>query len=75
MAPLGVPGSVLVQPKECLNLLSAFASPLENHGFGRGGYKDAEYVDGTIEERPRDEFDHNAWQQPIQLWFWQQAKA
>src|ERR1700748_2645705 len=35
---------------------------------------DAEYVDGQIEERPMGEFDHNAWQQAIQLWFWQHAK-
>jgi Uma2 family endonuclease len=35
---------------------------------------DAEYVDGEIEERPMGEFDHNAWQQAIQLWFWQHAK-
>jgi Uma2 family endonuclease len=36
---------------------------------------DAEYVDGQIEERPMGEFDHNAWQQAIQLWFWQHGKA
>ncbi len=35
---------------------------------------DAEYVDGEIEARPMGEFDHNAWQQAIQLWFWQHAK-
>ncbi|MGB8535507.1 MAG: Uma2 family endonuclease [Acidobacteriaceae bacterium] len=35
---------------------------------------DAEYVDGEIEERAMGEFDHNAWQQAIQLWFWQHAK-
>jgi Uma2 family endonuclease len=35
---------------------------------------DADYVDGEIEERPMGEFDHNAWQQAIQLWFWQHAK-
>ena len=39
------------------------------------GYEpDAEYVDGAIEERSMGEFDHNAWQQAIQLWFWQHAK-
>src|SRR5271156_5464389 len=39
------------------------------------GYEpDAEYVDGEIEERPMGEFDHNAWQQAIQLWFWQHAR-
>jgi Uma2 family endonuclease len=35
---------------------------------------DAEYVDGEIEKRPTGEFDHNAWQQAIQLWFWQHVK-
>jgi Uma2 family endonuclease len=35
---------------------------------------DAEYVDGEIEQRPMGEFDHNAWQQAIQLWFWQHAR-
>ncbi|MFY9745303.1 MAG: Uma2 family endonuclease [Acidobacteriaceae bacterium] len=31
---------------------------------------DAEYVDGEIEERPRGEYDHAAWQSAIQKWFW-----
>jgi Uma2 family endonuclease len=30
---------------------------------------DAEYVDGTIEERPMGEFDHAAWQLAIIKWF------
>jgi Uma2 family endonuclease len=36
---------------------------------------DAEYVDGHIEERPMGEFDHASWQQAIQLWFTQHARA
>jgi len=30
---------------------------------------DAEYVDGTIEERPMGEFDHAAWQLAVIKWF------
>jgi Uma2 family endonuclease len=41
----------------------------------RSSYEpDAEYVDGTIEERPMGEFDHASWQQAIQLWFFQHQK-
>jgi Uma2 family endonuclease len=41
----------------------------------RSSYEpDAEYVDGTIEERPMGEFDHASWQQAIQLWFRQHEK-
>jgi len=36
---------------------------------------DAEYVDGEIEERPMGEYDHATWQQAIQVWFLQHAKA
>jgi len=36
---------------------------------------DAEYVDGEIEERPMGEFGHADWQQAIQRWFAQNAKA
>lgn len=32
---------------------------------------DAEYVDGTIEERPMGEWDHTTWQQALHLWFFQ----
>jgi Uma2 family endonuclease len=41
----------------------------------RSSYEpDAEYVDGTIEERSMGEFDHASWQQAIQLWFRQHEK-
>ena len=36
---------------------------------------DADFVDGTIEERPVGEDDHSAWQQAILLWFAQHAEA
>jgi Uma2 family endonuclease len=35
---------------------------------------DAEYVDGTIEERAAGEYDHASWQNAIQVWFQQHAK-
>jgi Uma2 family endonuclease len=35
---------------------------------------DAEYIDGKIEERPVGEADHNAWQQAIQIWFFQHMR-
>jgi Uma2 family endonuclease len=34
---------------------------------------DAEYVDGSIEERPVGEDDHSAWQEAICFWFRQHA--
>jgi Uma2 family endonuclease len=41
----------------------------------RSSYEpDAEYVDGQIEIRPMGEFDHAAWQQAIQRWFWQHQR-
>jgi Uma2 family endonuclease len=30
---------------------------------------DAEYANGTIEERPMGEYDHSTWQHAIELWF------
>lgn len=43
--------------------------PVETY-LGSSGYEpDAEYVDGKIEERPRGEFDHAAWQLAIIKWF------
>jgi Uma2 family endonuclease len=48
--------------------------PLETYLRSSQHEPDAEYVDGEIEERPMGAFDHNAWQQAIQLWFWQHAK-
>lgn len=48
--------------------------PLEVYLRSSGYEPDSEYVDGEIEQRPMGEFDHNAWQQAIQLWFWQNAK-
>jgi Uma2 family endonuclease len=48
--------------------------PLEVYLRSSGYEPDAEYVDGEIEARPMGEFDHNAWQQAIQLWFWQHSK-
>lgn len=48
--------------------------PLEVYLHSSEYEPDAEYVDGEVEERPMGEFDHNAWQQAIQLWFWQHAK-
>jgi Uma2 family endonuclease len=48
--------------------------PLDVYLRSSGYEPDAEYVDGEILERPMGEFDHNAWQQAIQLWFWQNAK-
>ena len=35
---------------------------------------DAEYVDGTIQERPVGELDHAAWQKAIQQWFWRREE-
>lgn len=35
---------------------------------------DAEYVDGTIEERAVGEYDHASWQHAIELWFAQHAR-
>ncbi len=35
---------------------------------------DAEFVDGAIEERPKGENDHSAWQDAICFWFRQHAK-
>ena len=35
---------------------------------------DAEYVDGTIQERSVGELDHAAWQKAIQQWFWQRER-
>lgn len=35
---------------------------------------DAEYVDGQIEERPRGENDHSAWQGAIYEWFTQNKR-
>ncbi len=40
---------------------------LEVYLLSSGYEPDAEYVDGEIEECPMGEFDHNAWQQAIQL--------
>ncbi len=38
----------------------------------RSSYEpDAEYVDGTVEERPKGEFDHASWQAAILAWFHQ----
>jgi len=34
---------------------------------------DADFVDGSIEERPIGQYDHASWQQAIQLWFVQHA--
>lgn len=34
----------------------------------------ADYVDGQIEQRPMDEFDHATWQQAIEKWFDRHAK-
>ena len=43
--------------------------PIE--AYLRSSYEpDAEYVDGTIEERPMGEYDHAAWQAAVQKWFW-----
>jgi Uma2 family endonuclease len=50
------------------------AIPLELYLRSSEYEPDAEYVDGELEQRPMGEFDHNAWQQAIQLWFWQHAK-
>jgi hypothetical protein len=35
---------------------------------------DAEYVDGEIEERPKREYDHAAWQGAIFSWFRKHSK-
>ncbi len=35
---------------------------------------DADYVDGSIEERPMGENDHSAWQDAICAWFRQQSR-
>jgi Uma2 family endonuclease len=35
---------------------------------------DAEYVDGTIEDRPMGENEHSAWQHALDLWFGQRGK-
>ncbi len=35
---------------------------------------DADYIDGTIEERPMGEFDHNSWQDALLAWFRMHAK-
>jgi Uma2 family endonuclease len=35
---------------------------------------DAEYVDGTIEERPMGEYDHSTWQGAVLQWFQSRAK-
>ena len=41
----------------------------------RSSYEpDAAYVDGQIEERPIEEFDHASWQLAILAWFWQHKK-
>jgi Uma2 family endonuclease len=55
-------------------LKDAISVPLEVYLRSSEYEPDAEYVDGEIEARPMGEFDHNAWQQAIQLWFWQHAK-
>src|SRR5277367_6466353 len=57
-----------------LKELTGMPVPLEVYLRSSDYEPDAEYVDGAIEERPMGEFDHNAWQQAIQLWFWQHAK-
>jgi hypothetical protein len=43
--------------------------PLEVYLRSSGYEPDAEYVDGKIEERPKGEFDHAAWQLAIIKWF------
>ena len=35
---------------------------------------DAEFVNGTIEERPMGENDHSAWQHALDVWFGQHAR-
>jgi Uma2 family endonuclease len=59
---------------ETLKALMNVPVPLQVYLHSSEYEPDAEYVDGEIEERPMGEFDHNAWQQAIQLWFWQHAK-
>jgi Uma2 family endonuclease len=54
--------------------LTSMPVPLEVYLRSPDYEPDADYVDGEIEKRPMGEFDHNAWQQAIQLWFWQHAK-
>jgi Uma2 family endonuclease len=48
----------------------AVSSPVPLEAYLLSSYEpDAEYVDGSIEERPMGEFDHAAWQLAIIKWF------
>jgi Uma2 family endonuclease len=63
-----------IRVKQVVKDATSMPVPLEVYLRSSEYEPDAEYVDGEIEERPMGEFDHNAWQQAIQLWFWQHAK-
>ena len=49
--------------------------PVPVEVYLRSSYEpDAEYVDGEIQERPKGEDSHSAWQSAILLWFRQHEK-